>query len=55
MEAAELIDQRIDHVFFRPGRRGMQVAVDCVTLVGHPVDGLYPSDHLGVVCDLIWS
>lgn len=55
VEAAELIDQRIDHVFFRPGRPGMQVAVDHVALVGHPVDGLYPSDHLGVVCDLSWS
>ena len=46
-EADELIDQRIDHVFVRPGRPDPVVAVGAVGLVGRPVDGVHPSDHLG--------
>jgi endonuclease/exonuclease/phosphatase family metal-dependent hydrolase len=53
LEATELIDQRIDHVFVRPGRPGQQVEVHAVALVGAPVDGVHPSDHLAVVCDLV--
>ncbi|MCO1654163.1 endonuclease/exonuclease/phosphatase family protein [Pseudonocardia humida] len=55
LEAAELIDQRIDHVLVRPGRPGQRVSVGRAELAGHPVDGLDPSDHLAVVCDLEWS
>jgi endonuclease/exonuclease/phosphatase family metal-dependent hydrolase len=55
VELLELIDQRIDHVFFRPGLPDQQVTVETVALVGEPVDGVHPSDHLGVVCDLTWT
>lgn len=54
-EADELIDQRIDHVFIRPGRPGVRVAVESVAITGDAVDGLAPSDHKAVVCDLSWT
>jgi endonuclease/exonuclease/phosphatase family metal-dependent hydrolase len=50
----ELIDQRIDHVFFRAGEEGQHVLVESVDLAGDPVDGVFPSDHRAVVCDLRW-
>jgi endonuclease/exonuclease/phosphatase family metal-dependent hydrolase len=50
----ELVDQRIDHIFFRPGREDQQVLVERVELAGKPVDGVYPSDHRAVVADLRW-
>jgi endonuclease/exonuclease/phosphatase family metal-dependent hydrolase len=53
--AVELIDQRIDHIFLRPGQLGQRVVVESATLAGAPVAGLYPSDHQAVVCDLSWS
>jgi endonuclease/exonuclease/phosphatase family metal-dependent hydrolase len=55
LEAAELIDQRIDHIFVRPGRPGVQVSVESVTVLGDPVDGVHPSDHHAVMCDLTWT
>jgi endonuclease/exonuclease/phosphatase family metal-dependent hydrolase len=55
LEAEELIDQRIDHVFFRPGQPRLRVVVESATLAGSAVDGLYPSDHRAVVCDLSWT
>jgi endonuclease/exonuclease/phosphatase family metal-dependent hydrolase len=54
VEATELIDQRIDHVFVRPGHPGQRVTVEHAAVAGGPVDGLDPSDHLAVVCDLSW-
>jgi endonuclease/exonuclease/phosphatase family metal-dependent hydrolase len=45
----------IDHVLFRAGRPGQRVAVTAARLAGEPVDGLDPSDHLAVVCDLAWA
>jgi endonuclease/exonuclease/phosphatase family metal-dependent hydrolase len=55
MEAGpQLIDQRIDHIFFRPGREDQHVLVEGVELAGRPVDGVHPSDHLAVVADLRW-
>lgn len=48
----ELVDQRIDHVFFRPGREGQHVIVEGVQIVGEAVDGSFPSDHRPVVADL---
>jgi endonuclease/exonuclease/phosphatase family metal-dependent hydrolase len=51
----ELVDQRIDHIFFRPGQPGMRVLVESANLAGEPVGGLYPSDHQAVVCDLRWA
>lgn len=55
LEVEELIGQRIDHVFVRPGRPGQQVAVGSVGLVGRPVAGVHPSDHRGVLCELTWT
>ena len=50
----ELVDQRIDHIFFRAGQEGQQVAVEGVRIVGDAVDGIFPSDHRAVVADLRW-
>jgi endonuclease/exonuclease/phosphatase family metal-dependent hydrolase len=50
----QLIDQRIDHIFFRPGREDQHVVVDGVHLAGEPLGGIHPSDHLAVVADLRW-
>lgn len=55
VEAEELIDQRIDHIFLRPGRPRQQLVVESATIAGAPVHGRYPSDHLAVVCDLTWT
>jgi hypothetical protein len=49
-----MVDQRIDHIFFRPGRENQQVLIEGVRLAGEPVDGVYPSDHRAVVADLRW-
>ena len=54
LEATELIDQRIDHIFFRPGEWAQRVTVESVTLAGAAVDGVYPSDHRAVACQLSW-
>lgn len=51
----ELVDQRIDHILFRPGQQGMQILVESASLAGAPVDGVYPSDHQAAVCDLRWA
>ncbi|MBB4692717.1 endonuclease/exonuclease/phosphatase family protein [Paractinoplanes abujensis] len=50
----QLIDQRIDHIFFRPGHEDQLVRVDEVQLAGEPVGGIHPSDHRAVVADLSW-
>jgi endonuclease/exonuclease/phosphatase family metal-dependent hydrolase len=55
VEAEELIDRRIDHIFLRPGQPRQRLAVESATLAGAAVDGLYPSDHRAVVCDVSWS
>ena len=55
IESKELIDQRIDHIFFRPGEWAQRVSVELTMLAGEPVDGVYPSDHRAAVCDLSWS
>ncbi len=51
----ELMDQRIDHVFVRPGRPEQKLTGQRAVLAGSPVQGLDPSDHLAVVCDVGWS
>ncbi len=33
----ELVDQRIDHIFFRPGQPGMRIIVESASLAGAPV------------------
>jgi endonuclease/exonuclease/phosphatase family metal-dependent hydrolase len=50
----QLVDQRIDHIFFRPGREDQHVLVEGVQLAGDPLDGVHPSDHRAVVADLRW-
>jgi endonuclease/exonuclease/phosphatase family metal-dependent hydrolase len=50
----QMVDQRIDHIFFRPGREDQQVIVEGVHLAGDAVGGTYPSDHRAVVADLRW-
>ena len=54
VEATELIDQRIDHIFYRPGQWAQRVTVESVSLAGAAVEGIYPSDHRAVVCQLSW-
>jgi hypothetical protein len=50
----QMVDQRIDHIFFRPGREDQEVLVEGVQLAGEPPDGVYPSDHRAVLADLRW-
>jgi endonuclease/exonuclease/phosphatase family metal-dependent hydrolase len=38
----QMIDQRIDHIFFRPGREDQQVLVEGVQMAGEPVGGIHP-------------
>ena len=53
VEAAHLIDRRIDHILLRPGRPGHSVTVTGAFLAGdRPVGGHYPSDHYAVGVDL---
>lgn len=54
VEATELIDQRIDHIFYRPGELAQRVTVESAAIAGAPVGGVYPSDHRAVVCELSW-
>lgn len=55
VEAEELIDQRIDHVLYRAGSPRIRVESCAARLAGDAVDGLDPSDHTAVVCDLTWA
>jgi endonuclease/exonuclease/phosphatase family metal-dependent hydrolase len=55
VEAEELIDRRIDHIFLRAGQPGQRLFVESATLAGAAVDGVHPSDHRAVVCDLSWT
>ncbi len=50
----ELVDQRIDHIFYRPGHEDQLVNVESAMIAGEAVDGVFPSDHRAVVCDLRW-
>ncbi|MEV6286059.1 endonuclease/exonuclease/phosphatase family protein [Kribbella sp. NPDC051770] len=50
----ELVNQRIDHVFFRPGHEDQVVEVEAVAIPDEAVDGVFPSDHRPVICDLRW-
>jgi len=49
LEAVKQIDQRIDYVLVRG-----DFTVERTFLADQPVDGLYPSDHFGVVTDLVF-
>jgi endonuclease/exonuclease/phosphatase family metal-dependent hydrolase len=50
----ELVDQRIDHIFYRPGDEDQLVNVESATIVSDAVDGTFPSDHRPVICDFRW-
>ena len=50
----ELVDQRIDHIFFRAGHEDQQVIVEGIALAGEAVNGIFPSDHRAVIADLRW-
>ena len=52
-DTPHLLDRRIDHVFARPGRPGLQLSVHGAFLAGdRPCDGVYPSAHYAVGVDL---
>ena len=51
----ELVDQRIDHIFFRAGQEDQPVLVEGAALGGEAVDGVFPSDHRAVICDFRWK
>lgn len=55
VEAEELIDQRIDHIYTRPGHPAQQLTITRATLTGHPIAGLAPSDHHAIACDIHWD
>jgi endonuclease/exonuclease/phosphatase family metal-dependent hydrolase len=44
-------DKRIDYVYVR---NSDAAAISCELVLTAPVDGLYASDHLGVMCDVSW-
>jgi endonuclease/exonuclease/phosphatase family metal-dependent hydrolase len=47
------VDRRIDYIFVRADERGPTLAVRrCDQLFAEPVDGVWASDHFGLVADL---
>lgn len=53
-EVATAVSRKIDHILVRSGLHGptLQVA-DCRRVLDRPVDGVWASDHYGVVADLV--
>ena len=53
-EVATGVSRKIDHVLVRSGLHGptLQVA-DCRRVLDQPVDGVWASDHFGVLADLV--
>ncbi len=53
-EVATAVSRRIDHILVRSGLHGptLQVA-DCGLVLDRPVDGVWASDHYGVLADLV--
>ncbi|MFC4628297.1 hypothetical protein ACFO6V_08625 [Promicromonospora alba] len=48
------MSRKIDHVLVRSGLRGPTLGVaDCRRVLDRPVDGVWASDHYGVVVDLV--
>lgn len=51
---ATAVSRRIDYVLVRSGLRGPTLrAADCRRVLDRPVDGVWASDHYGVVVDLV--
>ena len=52
-EVATAVSRRIDYVLVRAGHHGPLLEVlSCDRLLDQPVDGVWASDHYGVVADL---
>lgn len=52
-EVATAVSRRIDHVLVRAGVHGPTLRVrSCERLLDEPVDGVWASDHFGVLADL---
>lgn len=53
-EVATAVSRRIDHVLVRAGIHGPTLDVaSCARVLDGPVDGVWASDHYGVVADLV--
>lgn len=53
-EVATAVSRTIDHVLVRAGLHGPTLlAADCRRVLDRPVDGVWASDHYGVVADLV--
>lgn len=53
-EVGNAVTRKIDHVLVRSGLHGPTLRVaDCRLVLDHPVDGVWASDHYGVLADLI--
>ncbi|HEY9351268.1 MAG TPA: endonuclease/exonuclease/phosphatase family protein [Acidothermales bacterium] len=55
VEAGEQIDQRVDHVFVRPGRARQRITVTSASVIDGIANGVHASDHKAVVIDLAWT
>jgi endonuclease/exonuclease/phosphatase family metal-dependent hydrolase len=52
-EVATAVTRKIDHILVRSGLHGPTLRVaDCQRVLDGPVDGVWASDHYGVVADL---
>jgi len=49
------VDRRIDYIFARPGTDGATLEYKAARVAWDKpaADGLYPSDHFGVVADVV--
>jgi endonuclease/exonuclease/phosphatase family metal-dependent hydrolase len=53
-EVATAVSRRIDYILVRSGRHGPTLRVlSCDRVLDRPVDGVWASDHFGVVADLV--
>jgi endonuclease/exonuclease/phosphatase family metal-dependent hydrolase len=53
-EFGTAVSRKIDHILVRSGLRGPTLLVaDCRRVLDQPVDGVWASDHYGVVADLV--
>jgi endonuclease/exonuclease/phosphatase family metal-dependent hydrolase len=52
-EVATAVSRRIDYILVRAGHHGPTLqALDCQLFLDHPVNGVWASDHYGVMADL---
>jgi endonuclease/exonuclease/phosphatase family metal-dependent hydrolase len=53
-EVATAVSRKIDHILVRSGLHGPTLRVaDCRRILDGPVDGVWASDHYGVLADLV--